>query len=105
MLKLEIDDLQGGFSDELYYSDIIQDYIRGKVTIYGWLGHEFRRDRLDKYIERKAEELGYNQEEIAEWLISKSARKFADDVCHMDLESVKDYFLEWECKYSLIINY
>ena len=95
--KLEIKDFQGGLSHELFNHTIIQHYIRRSWTeneffcgynVFGYLGSEVRTFGMDKKVEAIFLKKKFELRSIAEFLISKEGRCFADAFTIQSVEEV-----------------
>lgn len=67
---------------EVYDSEIIQDYLKGIETPFGYLGHGNRTDETDERINRLYTDEYFNKafskDVLPTWIISKTSRHFMD---------------------------
>lgn len=69
---------QGGFSDEVFNTKELQDYISGH-SAYGWIGDSgTRKAAHDKVIEQGLRERGLSPQAMYNWISSSDGRHFAD---------------------------
>ena len=88
-------DYQGGFSDELFNSPGIKNYIDRKA-VFGWIGDSgARKSEHDKLIEAGLKERGLSYKGMSNWITSTDGRHFADYLCGKkldeQLEDIKKY--------------
>jgi len=77
---------QGGFSDELFNNDHLQQYLSGP-TVFGYIGNFSRKAYLDDAIEAGLRKRNLSLEKIANWLTSTDGRHFADHLGSMEKET------------------
>lgn len=86
---------QGGFSDEVFNSPSLKNYVGNGSGVYGWIGHSARKPELDKVIEDGLRERGLSDEAMHNWLTSGDGRHFADSIEGMktseQIERIKKY--------------
>lgn len=71
---------QGGFSDEVFNTKGIQEYISDHC-VHGWIGHSgARRKEHDWLIEKGLRERGLKPEQMYNWISSGDGRHFADSL-------------------------
>lgn len=71
---------QGGFSDELFNTKGIQEYIADHC-VHGWIGHSgARRKEHDQVIEKGLRERGLTVDQMYNWISSGDGRHFADSL-------------------------
>jgi len=71
---------QGGFSDELFQEEFLQNYIKSGHA-FGWIGNsDIRTEELDKILETTLKSLGATNHEIATYLTSTDGRHLADSL-------------------------
>lgn len=100
---------QGGFSDGVFNSEGIQNYIK-RGGAFGWIGHSCaRRAEHDKIIEKGLRERGISDKSMYYWITSGDGRHFADSLEGYTLEeqiekinkrlnSIFNYCLIYGCK-------
>ena len=71
---------QGGFSDELFNTPDLQNYLKGG-GVFGWIGDSgTRRPEHDKAIEEGLRARGLSNKMMINWITSGSGRHFADSL-------------------------
>lgn len=88
-------DYQGGFSDELFNSPGIKNYIE-RNAVFGWIGDSgARKAEHDRLIEAGLKERGLSYKAMSNWITSSDGRHFADSLCGKELneqlEDIKKY--------------
>lgn len=77
---------QGGFSDEVFNSPLLQEYI-SHGGVFGWIGDSgARRPEHDRIIEEGLRERGLSVNAMYNWISSSDGRHFADALCGMPLD-------------------
>lgn len=77
---------QGGFSDEVFNTPKLQQYISSH-SAFGWIGDSgARRKEHDILIEKGLKERGLNPEQMYNWISSSDGRHFADTLFGYTLE-------------------
>lgn len=80
-------DYKGGFSDEVFHTDKLLNYIGDGKCVYGWMGDsQVRTPELDKVIEKGFTERGLTPEQMYSWLSSSNGRHFADNLTFYETE-------------------
>lgn len=71
-------DYQGGFSDEIFNTKEMQDYVKGSA--FGWIGHLVRKPEHDALIEKGLRKRGLTEKQMFNWISSKNGRHFGDSL-------------------------
>lgn len=81
---------QGGLSERLFWHPVVQEYIQRQIesggNVWGYIGSYSRTVELDRRVESTLKEQGLRTVEIAEFLVSKSGRHFADALTYKPLK-------------------
>ena len=72
-------DYQGGFSDGVFNSPELKQYVSGGCA-FGWIGHSVRRPQHDKLIEKGLRERGLSDAAMYNWISSGDGRHFGDSL-------------------------
>jgi hypothetical protein len=92
--ELKPEDYQGGFSDELFNTPGIKNYV-SRGGVFGWIGDSgTRRAEHDKAIEKGLKERGLSYEAMSKWITSSDGRHFADSLngkLKEELEKIDKY--------------
>lgn len=78
ILKQNTSLYQGGFSDEVFNSPELQEYVKG--VPFGWIGNSDRTIHADKLIEKGLRERGISPSRMFNWISSSSGRHFGDSL-------------------------
>ncbi len=76
---------QGGFSNEVFRSKELQNYVKGGC-VFGWIGNSDRKFAHDKAIEKGLRERGISPSRMFNWISSSSGRHFGDSLGGYTLE-------------------
>ena len=76
---------QGGFSDQLFNNDHLQQYLSGGA-VFGYIGNFSRKAYLDEAIETGLIKRNLSIEKIVNWLTSTDGRHFADHLGDLEKE-------------------
>ncbi len=86
---------QGAFSDELWKSHIIQDYLDSMGNHpHGWIGASERSNEYDALIENTFTNKGLSKNKIAEFLISSDARHLAPTLSNEKAPAIVEEWAE-----------
>lgn len=85
---------QGGFSDEVFNSPSLKEYV--KSGCFGWIGNSSaRRPEHDKLIEKGLRKRGLSAEAMYNWISSSDGRHFAESLQGLSLakqlQKIKKY--------------
>jgi hypothetical protein len=75
---------QGGFSDELFNTEKLKNYIGDGKGVFGWIGSTCRKTEHDKVIEKGLRERHLSLDKIACWLTSTDGRHFSEHLTWKD---------------------
>ena len=79
--KRKTKDYQGGFSDEVFNSKELYDYVKSG-GVFGWIGDSGARTaHHDRIIEAGLRLRGISPSQMYNWISSSSGRHFADSLC------------------------
>lgn len=96
-------DYQGGFSDDVFNSELLLNYIGDGRFVHGWIGDsETRRAEHDKTIEEGLRKRGLSPEQMYNWISSSDGRHFAESLC--DFEILEEQIEEIEKNLNRIYN-
>ncbi len=95
---------QGGFSDEVFNSPQLQNYI--KTIPYGWIGSYDRTFYADKLIEKGLRKRGISPSKMVNWITSSSGRHFGDSLGGYSKKEQKEKIEEGlNYMYNCCVNY
>lgn len=80
---------QGGFSDNVFNSEPLQNYLRGG-GVFGWIGNSDRTFYADKLIEKGLRKRGISPSRMSNWITSSSGRHFGDSLGGCTKEEQKE---------------
>ena len=70
---------RGGFSDEVWNSYELQNYLKRGLYVFGYIGSCSRTNKRDKILEEALKNEGLGHSGIAVWLTSTDGRHLMDD--------------------------
>lgn len=72
---------QGGFSNDVFNSEKLKNYIGNAQSVHGWMGHSGGRTEYgDKLIEAGLRKRGISPSKMYNWISSSSGRHFGDSL-------------------------